>query len=111
MDHIRRDAAQEYHARSQQVQIQTAFSERRDKSRPDLQTDGIDKEYQTQILGERFHQRIQRHAEMAARDRAEQDPRHAEGHALEFQFGAEENADRDREREYKNRMRDSCSEK
>ena len=76
---------------------QSVQEEGREETRSDLQTYRIDEEYQTEVFGERLHERVERHAEMTARDRAEEYPRDAEGDPLELQFGAQEDTYGDRE--------------
>ena len=84
MDDIGRDTAEQHDTRCQDIEPDAALSEGREETRTDLKTDRIDEEDESEILGERLHQRMQRHAEMAGCYRAEKDPRDTDGDAFDL---------------------------
>ena len=86
MNHIGGNAAQEDDAHRQHVQFESALTERREERRTDLQTNRIDKEDESEILCKRLHLRVEVHTEMGEGNRNEENPRNAQGNALELQL-------------------------
>ena len=60
----------------------------REETRTDLQAQGIDKEYESEILGKQQHLRVDFESEMPCDNTGEKDESHTKRYALEFYFVA-----------------------
>ena len=109
MDNIGRRHAQQHDGRSAAHQRHAAVLERGEETGTHLQADGEDEENQTEFLDEVQDFVIDRHVQAAQGDAHEKDPRDAERHAADLDL-AEQNAQRDGQRENQHRMGDAAAE-
>ena len=79
---------------SQQVQLETTFLERVEKSRADLKAYREHEQDQAEVLHKVHHGRVHPEAEMTQQDSHEQNPRGTDGDAFDLEF-AKVQSDRD----------------
>lgn len=90
MDDVGGKYSQQNNCRCQQVERDAAFFKGGEEAGAYLQSDGVDKEYQSEFLEEMKRLRIHAQTEMAANDADEEYPGDAEGYSPYFNFSQED---------------------
>ena len=90
-----RGRAREDDRRRAEIQRKPLIPERREESRPDLQSYGEDEENQAEFLHELENSVVDMPSEMAEEDSGEEDSGDAEPHALDLDRGEGKSGDRD----------------
>ena len=110
MDHVGRRDAQQHDRRRAAHQRHAAVLERREEAGPHLQSDREDEQDETELLDEVAYVVIDRHAEVAEGDAHEQNPGDPQRDASDLDL-AQQDSERDGQRESQHRMRDAAAEK
>ena len=91
--------ADQHYGDGRRQQAQAVGAQRVEETRPDLQTEGVDEDDESETFGIGQHLRVDRESEMPGQNAGEEDERHAQRYAEKADF-TESDADRRDERDH-----------